>query len=156
MFNQLTNECSIIHLDFFTQLLSWPQSNVQCLLRQKNTWDVFFRVYLDEFSAKDRKRRRFKNFKDFFKEISKSKEEMFNQLENECSMMDLDFFTQLLSWHPHYVLCVLRQRNAWDFFSTSVYLHEFLAKDRKAKTFPEFSGFLSRNFEEKERKAEQI
>ena len=126
MFNQLTNECSIIHLDFFTQLLSWHPHYVLCLLRQRNPWDTYSPVFLDEFSARDRERTRFKNFQDFFREISKKKQEMFNRVENECSITHLDFFTQLLSWHPHYVLCLLRQRNAWDLF-TSVYLHEFSA-----------------------------
>ena len=98
-------------------------------------------IYMN-FQLKIEKRRRFQNFQDFFQEISRKKQEMFNQLENECSM------TQLLSWHPHYVLCLLRQRNPQDFFSTSVYLQQFSAKDRKAKTFPEFSGFFSGNFEE--------
>ena len=49
-------------------------------------------------------------------------------------------------------LCAMpfKAENAWDFFFR-VYLDEFSAKDRKAKTFQEFSGFFSRNFEEKAR-----
>ena len=103
------------------------------------------------FSVEIEKRRRFKNFQDFFQEISKKKQGMFNQLTNECSIIHLDFFTQLLSWHPHYVLCLLRQRNAWDTYSLVCIYMSFQRWDRKAKTFQEFSEFFSRNFEEKAR-----
>ena len=118
MFNQIENECPITHLEFVTQLLSWHPHYVLCLLRQTNAWNLFTSVHLHEFYTKHRNSRRFKNFQNFFQEISKKKQVMFNQLTNECSITHLDFFTQLLSWHPHYVLCLLRQRNAGDLFTS--------------------------------------
>ena len=101
-------------------------------------------VYLHEFSTKDSNSRRFMNFQNFFEEISKKKQEMFNRVENECSITHLDFFTQLLSWHPHYVLCLLRQRNAWDTYSLVCIYMSFQLKIEKRRRFKNFQNFFKK------------